>query len=57
MDLENVVAVVQNGTPIVGIYHGNDFVWPDPWLDTWSEVSGKHWDSLWRDAWTLSTAE
>jgi hypothetical protein len=56
MDLNGVVAVVQDGTPILGIFHGNDFVWPDPWEDTWSEVSGQFWDSVWRDAWTLSTA-
>ena len=57
MDLDGVVAVKQEGTTIIGLYHGKDFVWPDPWLDTWSEESGQFWDSVWRDAWTLSTAE
>ena len=56
MDLDGVVAVKQEGTTIIGLYHGNTFVWPDPWLDTWSEESGQFWDSVWRDAWTLSTA-
>lgn len=56
MDFTNVVAVKQNTTPIVGVYHGNDFIWPDPWQDVWSEVSGQFWDSVWRDKWTLSTA-
>lgn len=52
MDLRNVTQVVNDGTPIKGIWHGTTFIWPDPWTDLWDEGATVYWEDRWRNAWT-----
>lgn len=57
MDLTAVSAAVQDGTPILGMFHGNDFVWPDPWTDIWDEGTLILWENAWHDRWTVAYSE
>jgi hypothetical protein len=52
MDLVGVVEVKYQGQPILGLFHGKTFVWPDPWTDIWDEGSAANWDGNWHDMWT-----
>lgn len=53
MDLIGVTAVQHQGTPILGMAHGKDFVWPDPWMDVWSDgPSNVVWENVWQDSWS-----
>lgn len=53
MDLFGVAELIHDGQPVLGLFHGDDFVWPDPWTDIWMEDTLRIWDSGWHDAWTV----
>ncbi len=57
MDLIAVAAAVQGGTQILGMFHGKDFVWPDPWTDIWDEGTTVLWENVWHDRWTAAYSD
>ena len=44
------------GQPIVAVYCGDDFIWPDPWTDVWDEGTAVSWENVWRDKWSVQPA-
>lgn len=57
MDLVGTVEVKYQGQPIHGLFHGNDFLWPDPWTDIWDEGTAIVWEQRWHDRWTPASTE
>lgn len=53
MDLEGVTRVLYQGQDIFGLFHGEDFVWPDPWTDIWDEGSNVYWENVWHNQWSV----
>ena len=53
MDFEGVTHVINDGVDIFGIFIGETFVWPDPWLDIWDEGSNVYWEDMWRNQWSV----
>jgi hypothetical protein len=52
MDLVGVVEVQYQGQPILGLFFGEVFVWPDPWWDTWDEGTSVLWQNVWHNRWS-----
>lgn len=52
MTLDDVIAIRYDGSDIHGLWIGETFVWPDPWIDVWDEGTSIVWDNVWHDAWT-----
>lgn len=50
--LDGVVAIKYAGEDIFGLWIGETFVWPDPWIDIWDEGTNVYWEDVWRNAWS-----
>jgi hypothetical protein len=57
MDLNGVVRILYQGQDILGLFHGKDFVWPDPWTDIWDEGTNVYFENVWHDLWSSAYVE
>lgn len=52
MLIDGTARILHDEDELVGLYCGDTFFWPDPWIDRWDAGDLFTWDSLWYDKWS-----